>query len=131
MPTIAKLEGKAEEFLATEQGTLWNQMLTGMEIQNHGFPVLAVDKLGYQTTFSQERTRIVEGRDFSEEERENHAKVCIISQQVAVRNGLSVGDTIDMRTYAYDLNIDVQYSDVSVGSRFPSAAIYSRAEVWL
>ena len=128
VPTIAKLEGTAEEFLATEQGTLWNQVLAGMEIQNHGFPVLAVDKLGYQTTFSQERTRIVEGRDFSEEERENHAKVCIISQQVAVRNGLSVGDTIDMRTYAYDLNIDVQYSDVSVGSRFPSAAIYSRAE---
>ena len=127
VPTITKLNETAEKFLATEDGEIWNRMLEDMEISNHGFPVLAVDKLGYQTAFAQQRARIVAGRDFTEEERTGHARVCIISQQVAALNGLSVGDTIDMRTYAYDLNVDEQYYDLSSGDSFPSAAIYSRA----
>lgn len=127
VPTVARLEGSAEDFLATEAGALWNQMLADMEISNHGFPVLAVDKLGYQSAFARQQARIVEGRDFTEAERTDGSKVCIISQQVAVLNGLQVGDTIDMRTYAYDPNIEVQEGDISSGSRFPSAAVYSRA----
>lgn len=127
VPTITRLEGSAEAFLATEAGALWNRALEGLAISNHGFPVLAVDKLGYQSTFARRQARIVEGRDFTEAERIGSARVCIISQQVAVLNGLQVGDTIDMLTYAYDLNIEVQEGDISGGSRFPSAAVYSHA----
>ena len=127
IPTIARLESTAEDYLASEAGALWNKMLEGLQISNHGFPVLAVDKLGYQATFARQQTRIVEGRDFTEAERTGSDRVCIISQQVAVLNGLQVGDTIDICTYAYDPNIEVQEHDISSGSRFPSAAIYSHA----
>ena len=48
VPTIARLEGEAEDYLSSEEGQLWRQALEEMEISNHGFPVLAVDKLGYQ-----------------------------------------------------------------------------------
>ncbi len=127
VPTIAKLNGTAEEYLESENGSLWRQVLEEMEISNHGFPVLAVDKLGYQVVFARQKARIVEGRDFTEKERTNGSRVCIISQQLASENGLQVGDTIEMRSYGIDPNIEVQYSDLLSGTRLPSAAVYSRA----
>lgn len=51
VPTLDKLDGTAEEFLKSENGNLWRQVLEEMAISNHGFPVLAVDKLGYQVVF--------------------------------------------------------------------------------
>lgn len=127
VPTMAKLNGTAEELLESEKGALWQQVLEEMEISNHGFPVLAVDKLGYQVAFARQNARIVDGRDFTEEERTCGSKVCVISQEVASENGLHVGDTIEMQTYGIDPNIEVQYSDLLAGTRFPSAAVYSRA----
>lgn len=127
VPTIVKLNDTAESYLDSEDGTLWRQALEEMEISNHGFPVLAVDKLGYQVAFARGESRIVEGRDFTESERMEGTNVCIISESVATQNGLSIGDTIKLQTYAYDPNIEVQGSDLMTGTRFPSAAIYSRA----
>ena len=51
--------------------------------------------------------------------------MCIISENLAVGNGLSVGDTIPMQTYGYDPNIAVVQYELIWGTRFPSAAIYS------
>lgn len=127
VPTITKLDGTAENYLNSEAGTLWQKVLDEMEISNHGFPVLAVDKLGYQVAFARGESRIVEGRDFTESERMEGTNVCIISESVATQNGLSICDTIKLQTYAYDPNIEVQGSDLMTGTRFPSAAIYSRA----
>ncbi len=126
IPTIAALEGTSTKFLASADGVLWNKTLDSMNISNHGFPVLAVDKLGYQPAFSRELARIVDGRDFSESERLNGEKVCIISESLATANGLQVGDTIELRTYAYDPNIEVQRTEMMNSTAFPSAAIYSQ-----
>lgn len=126
IPTIAALEGTPAEFLASSDGELWNETLDSMNISNHGFPVLAVDKLGYQPAFSRELARIVDGRDFSEYERLNGEKVCIISESLATANGLQVGDTIELRTYGYDPNIEVQRTEIMNSTAFPSAAIYSQ-----
>lgn len=126
VPTVVKLEDTAESYLASEAGAAWRQALEEMEINNHGFPVLAVDKLGYQVAFARGEARIVEGRDFTEAERINGSRVCVISESVAAVNSLSVGDTIDLQTYALDFNIKVQNSDLVSGTRFPSAALYSR-----
>ena len=127
VPTITKLNGTAEELLESEKGALWRQVLEEMEISNHGFPVLAVDKLGYQVVFARQNARIVDGRDFTEKERTSGSRVCIISQEVASENGLQVGDTIEMQTYGIDPNIEVQHSELLSSTRFPSAAVYSRA----
>ncbi len=125
IPTIVKLEGSAESYLESEEGALWKQTLDEMEINHHGFPVLAVDKLGYQVAFARGGTRIVEGRDFTEDERTQGSKVCVISQNLAAENGLSVGDTIRMQTYGIDPNIRSNYEKVVCQSNFPSAAVYS------
>lgn len=127
VPTIVKLDGSTEDFLKSADGTLWRTTLEEMEISHHGFPVLAVDKLGYQVTFAREQARIVDGRDFAESERSDGSRVCIISETVATANGLKVGDTINLQTYGYDLNINVQQKELRQSTSFPSAAVYSRA----
>ena len=127
LPTIAPLNNSIEEFLASEEGALWRETLDIMQINNHSFPVLCVDKLGYQAAFSREQARIVEGRDFTENELINGHKVCIISQTVAAINGLQVGDTLELRTSSYDFTFEVQRHEMWLGAAFPSAALYSKA----
>ena len=125
IPTMVKLSGTGEAFLQEAEGQLWKETLEYMEINNHAFPVLAVDKLGYQVAFARGDSRITEGRDFTQEELTRESRVCIISENLAVGNGLSVGDTIPMQTYGYDPNIAVVQYELIWGTRFPSAAIYS------
>ena len=125
IPTMVKLSGTGEAFLQEAEGQIWKETLEYMEISNHAFPVLAVDKLGYQVAFARGDSRITEGRDFTQEELTKGGRVCIISENLAVGNGLSVGDTIPMQTYGYDPNIAVVQYELIWGTRFPSAAIYS------
>ena len=125
IPTMVKLSGTGEAFLQEAEGQIWKETLEYMEISNHAFPVLAVDKLGYQVAFARGDSRITEGRDFTQEELTRESRVCIISENLAVGNGLSVGDTIPMQTYGYDPNIEIVQREIALGTRFPSAAIYS------
>lgn len=127
VPTIVSLNGTAEDFLNSEQAALWRQTLEEMEYNLHGFPVLAVDKLGYQLAFARGEARIVEGRDFTQAERTGGSRVCIISEAVALASGLSVGDTIDLQTYALDVNVGSGLDNGQFISNFPSAALYSHA----
>jgi len=127
LPTIVPLNDSIDDFLNSQDGTLWREALDKMEINNHSFPVLCVEKLGYQATFAREQARIIEGRDFTESELLNGERVCIISQSVAEKSGISVGDTIELRTYAYDPAFKFQLDEIMMGSSFPSAALYSEA----
>ncbi len=102
VPTMARLDGTVKEFLASDEGAIWQQQLEYMEINNHAFPIIGVEKLGYVADFSRENARIVDGRDFTEEELSSGAKVCILSETVAAANGLSVGDTITPQFYNHD-----------------------------
>lgn len=118
VPTMTEIEGKVEDFLNSADGEEWRVVLESTEINNHAFPVLAVDKLGYQAEFAREQARIVQGRDFAQEELENGEKVCVLSESQAVANGLSVGDTISIQTYYYDPNI----TEHTLVTKFPNAA---------
>ena len=125
VPTMVKLSGTGEAFLEEGEGQLWKKTLENMESNNHGFPVLAGDTLGQHAAYAGGDTRLAEGRDFTQEEVTKGGRVCIISENLAVGNGLSVGDTIPMQTYGYDPNIAVVQYELIWGTRFPSAAIYS------
>ncbi len=124
VPTIERLSGSAEDFLSSDDAFIWNRALEGLEINNHSFPVLAVDKLGNQAIFARDQARIVQGRKFTQKEQEQGDKVCVISETVAILNDLSVGDTIRLQTYGYDPNIEVQFSSLN-STCFPASAVYS------
>lgn len=107
-PTIAHLTGTAEEFLASEEGALWAQALTDVQINNHAFAFVGVDKLQYLENFHSGEIKIVEGRDFTEGELTAGEKVCLISRQLAEANGLTVGDTINPQFYDPDVSLPYQ-----------------------
>ncbi len=125
LPTIARLEGSAEAFLASEDGALWRRAIEDMQVDFHAFPLIGVDRLGYIADFARRLARITEGRDFTSEELESGAKVCILSQSLAEANGIRVGDTIPLSTYENDFNISE--NQISLGCKDPSAMHYSRS----
>lgn len=101
-PEMVRLDGTAEDFLASAEGSQWLNYLEYAAINDHAFPIIGVDKLGYIGNFAQGTARIVEGRDFTREELENGTKVCIMAQSLAASNGLKVGDTICPQYYKFD-----------------------------
>ena len=109
-PTIARLTGSAEDFLASEEGALWAEALHNVEVNNHSFAFLGVDNLGYIENFDRGEAQIIQGRDFTDEELKTGAKVCVISKQLAEANGLTVGDTIEPQFYDPDMGLKYQLS---------------------
>lgn len=102
VPTIAPLSGTAEEFLASADGALWQQMLDNINVNIHSYAVMGVENLQYVAEFAAGRADIVEGRNFTAAEAKEGAKVCVISKYLAEENGLSVGDSIDIQFLNYD-----------------------------
>ncbi len=128
IPTIAPLNGTVEDFLNSQNGLLWKKTLDEMEINNHSFPVIGVESLKYQSSFSQGDAYIVEGREFTQKEMAEGQKVCVISDALAQLNGLQVGDSIPMQAVAQDPNLWYLTSeDPTLTVAYPSAAYYSRA----
>lgn len=104
VPLYAKLEGTVEEFLASEEGAAWREVLERLEVNNHAFSVLGVDNLDLIPDFNYNTTSVIEGREFTAEEIASGARVCLISQQVAAQNGLTVGDKLTLQFFEHDDN---------------------------
>lgn len=115
VPTIARLRGSVEDFLAAEEGKTWQTALEQSQVNNHAFAILGVDDLHQLAMFSLGNTQIGEGREFTGEEVESGAKVCIIHELVAQQSGLQIGDTITLSFYGTDYGHP--YQPVSVQER--------------
>ena len=89
-----------EEVLAFEpEDEIWTSYLEQWNLQQHSLPVVGTDHLESMYAFLTNRAYIMEGRSFTQEEYENGDKVLIISEKMAARNDLKVGDTITLRQY--------------------------------
>lgn len=102
LPTLAPLTSRVEDFLASEEGRAWHTALEQSQVNNHAFAILGVDDLHQLATFSLGKTQMGEGREFTAEEVESGAKVCIIHEWVASNAGLQLGDTITLSFYGND-----------------------------
>ena len=120
-PTIVRLDGTAEEFLTREAGELWKSALEDIQIQNHSFPMIGVEKLEYIPDFLRGTADIVQGRNFTQEELETGAKVCILSESLAQANGLEVGDTLSVQLFPEDVSLPGQFATNVVN---PAAFLY-------
>ena len=102
VPMIAKLDTTVEDFLADEENALWREALECSGVNYHSFMVLGAETLMSVPSFAQEKSRIVAGREFTEEEIESGARVCLVNENLAAANGLSIGDTITLSLYQTD-----------------------------
>ena len=78
IPTIARLDGTVEDFLNSEAGEPWQAALERGAVNHHSFLVMGVDMMDYLADFSLQRSQIVAGRAFTDEELETGTRVCII-----------------------------------------------------
>ena len=89
-----------EELMAYEpENEIWNAYLEHWILQQQSLPVVGTDRLESMYAFLTNRAYIMEGRSFTKEEYENGDKVLIVSEKMAARNDLKVGDTITLRQY--------------------------------
>ena len=90
-PVVTEWNGTAEELL---EDPYWGALAKQNDMCLHSFPVLGTDCIESMYSFVVNKTKIVEGRTFTEEEYKNGAKVLILNESIAKNAGLSVGDTL-------------------------------------
>lgn len=98
--TIERVAADIETTLDSSE--LWSKALDCVEQNNHAFPILVTDRVEALAEFAAEKTFVTEGRSFTDEEYRNGSPVCLISETIAAKNGLEVGDTIDISFYNPD-----------------------------
>jgi ABC-type lipoprotein release transport system permease subunit len=79
------------------------QVAKTLPVTNNSVLVSSTDDLMSLLPFHQEELYIVEGRAFTEEEYANGSHVIVISQLMAARLGISVGDAIDLSVAVSDI----------------------------
>lgn len=120
---IAHLTESVEEFLARNENELWRETAKVIQINNHAFPVIATDNLMSIAPFGTQEAFISDGRTFSKSEYGDGKAVCLISETLAVRSALSVGDTIAVKFYETDEYLPGAFP--SHKSANPEAAFFS------
>ena len=91
-----KIDGDVASELAE---AVWADALADHQTNHHAYAIVGVEQLNLVADFALKAVGISQGRDFTPEELESGAKVCMISEELAKINGLSIGDTIDPQFY--------------------------------
>lgn len=103
LPIYQEYEGKWEDFLASEEGTLWRENWIPMCERNYeSANVLLTDNIYSILAFNDGTASVLDGRSFTAAEYEAGAEVCMVSSAYAQKNGLSLGDTLNMELYSCD-----------------------------
>lgn len=125
IPTIAPLDGSAEDFLASAEGEKWRAAIEQAQVNNHAFAVVGVDEMHQVASFALGKTQIGEGREFTAEEIASGAKVCIVHEWVSNNAGLQIGDTITLSFYHTDYGLPYQMTAAQdKGLLRPAASLY-------
>ncbi len=122
---IVLLETTVQDFLNQTDEVFWQDWLDTATINDHSFPIIAVDNLNAISQFAIQDATVVDGRVFSQEEIDARAKVCVISESLAIANGLGVGDTIAIQYF--DTDMDVRDNIALTKQANPNPAYYSSA----
>lgn len=103
----------------------WETARATTEINNHAFPVVTTGNLQSVAQFASQDARVTAGRFFTREEYESGSAVCVISETLAVSNGLGVGDSITIQYYETDYNLPGQNT---LKPANPGPAYYSQVK---
>ena len=100
LPFYAEFEGELEDFLNSEEGQVWRDVIIPMaEINQQSATVMLVDDLHYLHAFNSGKAMVVEGRAIDPVEFVKGENVCVVSVSYAQNAGLEVGDTIELDYY--------------------------------
>lgn len=95
LPEIS-VEAMDEEFYEKGHDKIWENYGEEVHMFFGSAPVTATDDLNLIMSFYNGSTYIESGRAFEQEDYENGNQVCLLSYAFARRNGIKVGDTINL-----------------------------------
>jgi hypothetical protein len=101
----AKIEGSVDDFLASEKGVKWSNIINECEVTTKSLMMRLTYNLDSILVFNQDMANIVEGRTFTDEEYSAGSKVCIISSEIAEYNGIEIGDMLDLSFWHNGFNL--------------------------
>ncbi len=96
IPAVERWDYDPQTFFEETPHDIWRTFREAWEMQSHTLPVIGTERLETVFEFLQGDAAIIEGRGFTEEEYATGARVMVISEVMANRSGLSVGDTVPM-----------------------------------
>ena len=97
LPFYAEFTGTLEEFLNSEEGQVWRDVIIPMaEINQQSATVMLVDDLDYLHAFNSGKALITVGRKIDPVEFVRGDKVCVVSSAYAAYADLEVGDSINL-----------------------------------
>ena len=86
-------------FYETGRGQYWLELSKALSMWDTTAPVLPVTDTALLPSFHDRTVYVREGRTFSAEDLENGAAVCLVSEEFARKNGLSIGDKVELPLY--------------------------------
>lgn len=98
-PYLARLEGSAADFLEAPENRVWAEIAESYDTALHSLPVMGTDCLESMYLFVNNEAVVTQGRSFTAEEYEAGAGVCLLSESMAEKSGLQVGDTFTMSQF--------------------------------
>ena len=129
---LAPIEGSWEDFLADPANAIYLDMMDRWEKQQHSLTVLGTDNVNVLHAFASNKASMTQGRTFTDEEYASGAKVCMLSESVASRSGISVGDTITLEQYlltdTFQTNVNMNHSlgfDADFMNNEPNVGIFT------
>lgn len=113
IPMAVEYTGSVEEFLQSEEGKPWQELIAAADRNHHSVKILATDSVESLAPFCVRQDQLLEGRYYTPEEAQAGAKVCLVSAKWAEKNGVKVGDTVPISIYApkYDVSQFIAHSD--------------------
>ena len=99
IPSIAPIDGTIEEFLAKPENIDWVNSIQAQQIAHHSVPVIGTEALDTMYAFVNNDANLVQGRSFTQEEYDSGTKVCVLSESLALKSGISVGDTVSLSQF--------------------------------
>jgi hypothetical protein len=132
-PLAAAYTGSVEEFLNSEEGKLWKELIAQADRNHQSVKLLATDAVESLVPFCVREDEILEGRMYTSEEARSGVKVCIVPALWAEKNGVKVGDVLPISIYApqYDVMQYIGHSedDIPGPGFFPPKT--DQAQIWM
>lgn len=120
LPEDYYYEEITEGFYETEKGKYWLNCLDAWEYVKHVFPVTGTNNIQLMMAFYRGDVAVSEGREFTREEYEKGRKVCLVSDQFAAKNNLTVGDCLRLPLLFADYKRSAGWRYSSYGVRSTS-----------
>ena len=131
IPFVSELNEPLESFWNTEVGKIWqNTIFESIDIHEHSVTLVGTDCLESIYAFNTGIATVTEGGMFEKGQYETGEKVCIVSRELAEKNGLKVGDALPFSLYASKYPYSNPNTSISYTEGYQSQVGFTETGEW-